>query len=67
MTEALTSPEYHLERIARKRIVAELIKCGGCQMCQHRHEWTCTTTSRSFPLCVKDGGNPGFLLDEETI
>ena len=27
---------------------------------------TCTRASRSFPLCMKDGEQPGFVLDEVT-
>ena len=27
---------------------------------------TCTRASRAFPLCMKDGEQPGFVLDEVT-
>ncbi|TXH55156.1 MAG: hypothetical protein E6Q97_09390 [Desulfurellales bacterium] len=72
---ALSPPEHIADRRARKRIVARLIRDGGCAYCIHRDRdvmgWgrsVCKANhARSFPLCTKDGRKPAFELDEDTL
>jgi hypothetical protein len=70
----LSGPEQCAERMLQKRIVAELRRCGACIRCVHRDRdvigWgrsVCGTEGRTFPVCVRDGGAPGFELDESTL
>lgn len=68
----LSPPEHVADRVSRKRILARLVRDGGCAHCRARTEaWDramCSgTAGRVWPLCMKDGQKPEFQLDEETL
>lgn len=69
----LTDPEAKVERGIRKRIVAKIVKCGGCGLCLNRDKdqdaWDrgfCKVKGRTFPFCTK-AGEPSFQLDETRL
>jgi hypothetical protein len=71
MSEGLTSPESSAERMARRRVLTELLACGGCAKCRFRDKavyfWgrsICSVSDRKFPACVRDGRAPAFEFDD---
>lgn len=75
MIDGLTRPENCGELSQRRKVLALLMRCGGCAMCVHRDRtviaWGRSICGdgrkRSWPLCMKDGGKPSFTLDEATL
>jgi hypothetical protein len=71
----LTRPENCAELRDRRRIKALLVERGGCWACIHRDTavlaWgrsVCKANNRrSFPLCLKDGQEPAFEMDEAQV
>lgn len=68
-----TSPERSAEYRICRRILAQVMKCGGCGMCLNRDRdrdaWDrgfCATPNQTFPLCLKTRGTQ-FELDESTV
>ncbi|MGH8158386.1 MAG: hypothetical protein ACREPQ_09710 [Rhodanobacter sp.] len=66
MTEPLTRPENYVEETITKRLVATVMRCGGCPVCKNRVEgWqrsACDTPGRTYPLCMK---TPGAHFDPD--
>lgn len=59
---------------ARVFVKRELAKGNACSLCTHRSQTTywdrhlcALNKARSFPLCMKDGREPSFDLDETTV
>lgn len=75
IVDSLTNPEDSAERLARRRVLEQIKKCGGCGMCIHRDNdvlaWgrsVCSANeSRTFPACTADGARPQFALDETKL
>jgi hypothetical protein len=73
--DPLTRPEKAAAfNHARTFVKSELAKGNACKLCLHRSLTTywdrhvCALNhSRSFPLCMKDGREPSFDLDEKQV
>lgn len=70
--DLLTRPEGYVEKRDRRRVLALLVRDGGCAHCVHRdHLWgraVCPRdAARMFPRCMNDQKTPAFELDETTI
>lgn len=71
----LSPPEHVADRVSRRRILALIVRDGGCAYCVHRDRsvmaWgrsVCSgNAARAFPLCTKDRQAPAFELDESTL
>lgn len=67
--DGLTRPEGYVEKRDRRRVVALLVKSGGCAYCTRRVEgwgrFGCSV-DETFPLCTK-GRRPRFELDDAKV
>jgi hypothetical protein len=72
--ENLSRPEDSAERIARRRILEQIKKGGGCAFCMNRDpdslawgRFNCKAPRRTFPSCMIDELLPEFVLDEAKL
>lgn len=60
MADVLTRPERAAERELARRQRVKVVAAGGCPYCRNAvHGWgvsACSTTGRTFPLCMKTRG-----------
>lgn len=60
MSEPYSRPERAAERELARRQRIKVTAAGGCLYCKHAvHGWgisACSTTGRTFPLCMKTPG-----------